>query len=245
MFSPDVVSFRQYYASPLGEASQRCLARALARFWPQAPGDALLAVGYALPYVDFCATGAAPQLVCMPAEQGAVFWPAGGPNRVFMAHADELPLSENSVNRILLIHALEHSEHISGVMRELWRVLTPGGRVLVVVPSRMGFWSRAAGSPFGYGRPFSMAQLKDLFSRHQFTPMRSDSALFTPPTRWQWVWRGAARIEMLGRLFFPFLGGVLLLEAEKQLYAAVSEQQGLRKPYRVPTTAKKPVLTRE
>ncbi|MFW0776715.1 MAG: class I SAM-dependent methyltransferase [Rickettsiales bacterium] len=241
MFSPDVSSLKQFYASPLGESSGVLLRDNIAGLWPEAKDEVLLCVGYATPYIERYQSQAT-LAVCMPSGQGAVYWPPSANNHVFMAHDSELPITESSVNRVLLAHALENSEQLSLVMQELWRVLTPGGRVLALVPNRMGMWSRSPRSPFGYGRPFSMTQLRELFTQNDFTITRTSSALFVPPTYLKFVWRIASKFEKVGRLLCPFFGGVLLIEAEKQIHGAIS-QPAVARGYRVPA-ATKPAMSR-
>lgn len=239
MFSPDILSLRQFYASPFGEAARRLIASSLKEFWPGANGDVLLAIGYATPYLEPY-LGDASLLVCMPAHQGAAYWPPERNNLVFLSYESELPLKENSVNRILLLHSVENTEQLASMLKDLWRVLTPGGRVLAIVPNRLGFWSRSSRSPFGYGRPFSMMQLRDLMTNHQFTLTRSSSALFVPPAGWRLLWRIAPKIEMICKWICPFFGGVLLVEAEKQLYASIRQPVQARKVYTVPVTVTNP-----
>lgn len=243
MFLPDVVSLRQFYTTPLGESARALLLASIERLWPDATGDAVLGIGYTIPYAESYLKQGRPFVICMPAQQGAVYWPASGNNRVFMAHESELPLQDNSVNRILLVHCMENSEQLSWMMHELWRVLTPGGRVMAVVPSRLGFWSRSSRSPFGYGRPFSMTQLRDLFTTNHFTPTRTSSALFVPPTHFQFIWRIAPKIEKIGKMLFGFLGGVLIIEAEKQVYASIKQPVTTKAGYRVPIPAAKPAMS--
>lgn len=241
MFTPDIVSLRQFYATPFGEAISGLIQNSLRDVWPQAKGDLVLGIGYPPPYLD-AYTYHSQVMVCMPAQQGAAYWPQAKANVVFLSHESELPLPESSVNRILLVHSVENSEQLSGMMEEIWRVLTPGGRVLAIVPNRLSFWARSSQSPFGYGRPFSMAQLRDLMTDHRLTPLRHASALFIPPIRLRLLWRMAKKIEKIGKLFCPFIGGVLLLEAEKQLYASIRQPVvAARKGY-LPLPAAKPAL---
>lgn len=234
MFFPDVVSLRQFYATPLGEAVRLLIARSLYDLWPQADGDVVLGIGYCPPYLDPYVGHAVPVVACMPAQQGAAYWPSAGDNRVFLSHESDLPLPENSINRVLLLHSVENTEHLSWMMEEIWRILTPGGRVLAVVPNRMGVWARSSRSPFGYGRPFSMAQLRDLMANHQFAPTRSSSALFVPPWNFRILWRIARQVEIIGKWLFPFFGGVLMIEAEKQVYAAIQQPVTVKRFRRVP-----------
>lgn len=215
---------------PLGVRVQQLVGQSILSLWPNATGDHVLGVGFPTPYLEPYLAGATIS-VCMPGQQGAAYWPLGEANRVCLAHESELPLQENSVNRVLLMHAMEHSEQLSWMMSEVWRVLTPGGRVLAVVPSRLGFWSRSSRSPFGYGRPFSLMQLRDLMTEHQFTPTRSASALFIPPFRSELLWKMAPKIEQIGKTLCWFMGGVLLVEAEKQVYAAVRPPVAPRRVY--------------
>lgn len=243
MFSPDVVNFREFYATALGESARALIAAELWRLWPDARGDAMLGIGYPIPYIEPYLAAAAPLAVCMPAAQGAVHWPPKRPGRVFLAEESQLPLADNSVNRVLLVHGVEHSEQLSWMMREIWRVLTPGGRVLALVPNRLSFWSRSPRSPLGYGRPFSMAQLRALMSGHEFTVTRSSSAVFIPPLRARPVWRMAKKLETLGRLLCPFLGAMLFIEAEKQVYAAIRQPVAAR-ARRAPIPAATPAMSR-
>ena len=231
MFYPDVIHLRQFYASAFGERVRLLIGRALEAMWPSANKDSILAIGYATPYIDHLNSSASPLLLCVPAEQGAVAWPQNGPNRVTLAHESELPFQSNSVNRVLLVHSVENSEQLSGMMEEIWRVLTPGGRVLAVVPNRVSLWSGSSKSPFGFGRPFNVLQLRSLFTKHNFTLTRTSSALFTPPICLRASWRLAQKVEMIGKICWWFMGGVLLVEAEKQLYASIKQPIYERRSY--------------
>ena len=233
MFSPDVITLRHFYATPFGEAMRALIDASLRHFWPLASSEMILSVGFATPYLEPQTVNDVTSVICMPAEQGAAYWPPQGDNRVFLSYESELPIAENSVNRLLLIHTIEHSEHLGGLIKEAYRVLVPGGRLLAVVPNRLGLWARSPRSPFGYGRPFSHTQLRELLAEHELTVVRSGSALFIPPTYLRLAWRFARRIEKIGKLLCPFVGGVLLVEAEKQLYAGIKQPVVMRSPYAV------------
>jgi SAM-dependent methyltransferase len=130
------------------------------------------------------------------------------------------PLATGSVDRLILLHGLETSERPADVLGESARVLAPGGRVLFIVPARAGLWARRDGTPFGYGRPYSAAQLEAQLRRHGFTPERTLSALFAPPSQSPFWLRTADSWERIGRRFSRLLrGGVLLTEATKQVWA--------------------------
>ena len=224
----------------MGVAMQRVLLQRIMRIWPSAKDDSILGIGYTSPFLEPYLEDSERILICMPAHQGAAYWPTGSNNRVFLSHESSLPLSENTVNRVLMVHSIENSEQLSWMMEEAWRVLTPGGRLLVVAPNRLGLWSHLGSNPFGSGRPFSKSQIKDLMTEHDFTVLRSEGALFMPPSNYPTIGKMADWLEKTGQWLCPIMGGVWLVEAEKQVYASIRQQVTVRRGYHVPVRAAKP-----
>ena len=109
----------------------------------------------------------------MPAAQGVLHWPPEGPNRVVLTDEGELPLADFSIDRVLLVHGIEFSEQIRPMLKEAWRVLAGGGRLLAVLPNRRGIWARIDNTPFGQGHPYTTSQLSRLLREESFTPERS------------------------------------------------------------------------
>ena len=241
MFLPDIMSLRQFYASPLGDAMRHILTDSILQMWPLLKGDCVLGLGYTSPYLEPYLEDGENVIICMPAQQGAAYWPAGACNRVFLSHESALPLAENSINRILMVHSVENSEQLSWMMDEAWRVLTPGGRILMVVPNRLGLWSHVNNNPFGSGRPFSMSQVRGLLVEHDFMLLRHRHSLFALPINSNSFCRMALWFERLGNFLYPILGGVLLVEAEKQVYASI-RQPAIQKGLHMPVRAAKPAM---
>ena len=127
----------------------------------------------------------------------------------------------SSIDRAILIHGLEITEHPRDLLAEIWRVLTPGGRVLVIAPSRSGLWARLDRTPFGHGQPFSRSQLRDLMRETLFSPTHWDEALYVPPFRHRTLLRTGIFYERIGAFFSLPGAGVLIVEATKQLYRPV------------------------
>ena len=48
----------------------------------------------------------------------------------------QLPLPDNSVDKLLAIHCLEMSEAVGPLLREIWRVLAPQGRLVMASRGR-------------------------------------------------------------------------------------------------------------
>ena len=47
-------------------------------------------------------------LALMPAAQGALEWPQGGPSLTALVFDEQLPLADSSIDRMLMVHLLEH-----------------------------------------------------------------------------------------------------------------------------------------
>lgn len=218
----DVSYLRQFYRSPLGHVAQRLVRGRIRDMWPVVDGQRLLAVGYGTPYLRPFIDSAERAVAVMPDLQGVTRWPVGEPGLVTLSEEDSLPFPDNAFDRILLVHAVESSERLRRMLREIWRVLAGEGRIIVVAPNRRGVWARLERTPFGHGNPYSQRQLDRLLRDNLFVPVRSDFALYAPPSRRRYMLALAPALERLGaRWALPF-GGVVLAEAEKQVYSGVT-----------------------
>lgn len=216
----DIVDLRDFYASPRGRLARRLIARRLREIWPNAAGRRVLGVGFAVPYLGLFQGEAERVVAVMPAGQGVLHWPEGAPGLVALSAEDAFPFPDRSMDRLVLVHCLEGSEQLRPFLRECWRVLADGGRLLVVVANRRGLWARAETAPFAHGRPYSMGQITRLLRDNLFVPLQTATALFLPPVWWRMFGTWATAIENLGARWFPTFAGVVVVEAEKQIYAA-------------------------
>ena len=216
----DIIDLRAFYAGPLGRLVRRLISRRLREFWPSLGGMRVLGVGFATPFLGLFRGEAERVLAAMPAAQGGMHWPNGEPNLAVLTDEQALPFPDRSVDRMLLVHCLEGSAQLRPFMRECWRVLADGGRLIVVVTNRRGLWAMAESVPFAQGRPYSMGQITRLLRDNLFVPLQTTTALFLPPVWWRLFGAWSATLEELGARWFPTFAGVLVVEAEKQIYAA-------------------------
>ncbi len=189
----------------------------------------VLGVGYATPYLGLFREEAERCLALMPAAQGVVRWPSTRPALAALVEEDELPLTDAAVDRMLLVHALEMSSDPVELLREAWRVLAAGGRLLAVVPNRRGVWARMDTTPFGHGRPYSRTQITQLLRDTWFTPTGWDEALYVPPIERGWFLRSAVAWERTGATLSAPFAGVHIVEATKQVYRAIPARREKRR----------------
>jgi SAM-dependent methyltransferase len=217
----DVVDLKDFYARPLGRVVRRLLGRRIRDCWGDVKGCTLFGLGFTLPYLAPFRAEAERLGALMPAELGAIPWPERGPSLSVLADETELPIPDESADRILLVHMLEWSEKSRELLRELWRVLKPQGRLLLIVPNRRGLWARVDTTPFGHGSPFSRSQLTRLLKEAMFSPEEWRYALHMPPFHWRVLLRWPLFWERLGLVLWPKFSGVIMVEATKQVYAAL------------------------
>lgn len=223
MFNMDIVALREFYASTLGKKVAYVLLRAIRRVWPDCASDTLATLGFALPFLESLSKDTAQIIPMMPGYQGTMAWPPTGGNRMMLVAERSLPLASESLNRILVIHTLENSRASGKLLEEIWRVLVPGGRALLLVPNRRGLWAQAASTPFGCGQPYSLQQLGKRVGAKRFTLTSYHTCLFTPPVNRRWLLRLTPLMEWLGDWILTESGGVIVMEIEKQIYASIPE----------------------
>ena len=223
----DVIDLRDFYSQRLGIVARQLINRGIRARWPDAAGQRVLGLGYPTPYLGLFREDSERCIAFMPAAQGVLKWPTARPALATLIDEFSMPLPDAAVDRILLVHALEMSDDPERLLREVWRVLAPSGRLIAVIPNRRGVWTRTDNTPFGHGRPYSRAQITQLLRQTWFTPAS--------------LGRGAVRAAGRQRLV-PALGdGVgarrrgAVAAVRRRAYRG-SDQAGLSRDPRAPRT---------
>lgn len=217
----DAQATAEFYTSARGAVTARVLRERMSALWPNLSGASVLGIGHTAPYLRVWREQARRCIALTPAQMGAARWPSAAPSLSCSAEEDALPFPDLSFDRILLVHGLEAAESARLMLREVWRVLKDDGRVLVVAPNRAGLWAHLESTPFGHGLPYSARQLDAVLAAGLFRAERHDAALWMPPSKMRLVLRAAPLIERAGRRMAPALAGVTIVEAVKDVYAAM------------------------
>lgn len=214
-------------------------ARKVTESWGDTKGLDILGLGYATPWLGTMRAGARRVVAAMPAQQGVELWPSDGPNLSALTGEDSLPFRNALFDRILAVHTLEESPDPLAMLREVWRVLAPSGRLVVVVAARNGAWANAESTPFGHGQPFSRSQLAELLREAELEPSGWTRALYLPPVDWMVGW--AEGFEQAGSRLWPGFAGLVLMEAVKQTFAVKPRALRVRRAVAAPALNPVPV----
>ena len=221
----NVQELEQFYTSRLGAAAQAMVSRRLQTLWPDLDNKDVLGYGYGIPYLHSYQDGARSMIYAMPSEQGAARQMSGRGNVSALTMDHELPFEPSVFDRVLVAHGLEEAPHMPALLDELWRVIKPEGRIVIVAANRAGLWARSDKTPFGAGRPFSRSQLSDALKSSGFVPLVRSGALYCPPMNKMCGTSMAGGFEKFGETVWPGLSGLVLVEAVKRLYAGRGGRQ--------------------
>jgi len=83
---------------------------------------------------------------------------------------ERLPLADGSASVVCLLDVIEHLEDQGATLREAWRVLEPGGHLVVTVPAHAWLWSEAD-ELLGHVRRYTRPLLRAHLAEAGFTPV--------------------------------------------------------------------------
>ena len=121
------------------------------------------------------------------------------------------------------------SHDAESILREAWRVLAAGGRLLAVVPNRRGLWARMDTTPFGHGRPYSRPQITYLLRADLVHADRLVGGALRSADPAQLVPAFRARMGAHRRAISAPFAGVHIVEAMKQVYRAIPARREKRR----------------
>ena len=218
-----VVDIRKFYTHSRGRMVLRHIRPIIKDWWPNIDGLRVLGYGYPQNYISPYKHSKHESLtILVNTDHDPMVWPKNSPNMLAVCEDDKIPLETQTMDRILAVHALETSHTPRRFLSELWRVLEGNGRLILVVPNRAGIWSRAESTPFGQGHPYSLTQLTRHLKDCGFVIERSEKALYMPTGRSRLLISTSKIWEKLGRKLYHAFGGVIIIEASKQLFSPIA-----------------------
>src|SRR3990167_326593 len=233
----DILDLHDFYLSPLGVEAKGFVSARIYEAWRDLARLRIAGFGHAEPYLGLF-PNAERTLALAPGAQGVIHWPPGGKNAAALVGEYQWPLPDASIDRLLVVHGLEESDDPARLMREIWRVLTSDGRVILVVAHRRGLWSMIDTTPFAHGRPYLKRQLEKLLQGAMFRPTAWSGALYFPPLGARFLLRAARAWEKAGAQMWTGLSGVLMVEAAKDMIQPVARAAPAKARVAAPAVAR-------
>jgi SAM-dependent methyltransferase len=117
----------------------------------------------------------------MPAQQGALHWPPHAPNLSALVDEAFIPLPDASMDRTIAAHLVENTEQLRPMLRQIWRVLAPSGRVISIVPNRTSLWAQFEDHAFRSRPPLHANPVARSSDRRALHPQQQSQRFTCPP----------------------------------------------------------------
>lgn len=223
----DPARYDAWYTRPLGRYCLGLETAAVLRALHPAPGQLLVEVGagtgrFAAAAAGLgahvAATDPAPHMAAWAARHG----PGGGPVFWAAAWGQQLPFPSASFNAAFTVTALCFAPEHEAIVREMVRVVRPGGRVVLGELNALAPWqlwrrlkALAPGSPYRRARFHTVAGLRRMLRDGGLEDVRHEALLHWLPLGSPWLLRWAPRVERWGRRLVPGLGAFVVVSGTR------------------------------
>ena len=214
--------YDDWYEIPVGAVADRLERQLIFKLAAPEPGECCLEVGagtghitqflaeHGLSVVGLDSSEAMLEVARQALDDHQVDWQLG--------HAQALPYDDESFDLCLSVTTLEFVDDPGQMLSEMYRVVAPGGRMVVATINRQSSWGRMyrreakqQDTPFRQARFFSADELVKALG--PFGRVHWNSAVFFPPSgRWMFL---ASVLERVGRIFCKGSGALLVARVDK------------------------------
>ncbi len=221
--APSSKNLDVFYQTPTGKKLSNEIENCLTSSWPREELKEchLLCVGFPPPGImETCLQGKSFALFS-PSFLGSKKIVRKGQNMSAVGNEADLPFREGSYDRILIFHALEYTEDAVSFIEGLWKVLSPGGRIFLMVPNKKGAWKKTGLPKPDLANPFLFQEVRSFLEKNGFTLINNYGAWYGLPVDFFGTVLFSGLLKRLsggGSVGFP---GFLIFEAEKKIISPI------------------------
>ena len=107
-------------------------------------------------------------------------------------------------------------------LREIWRSLSPEGKLYIIIPNKKSSWYLSDKSPFSSGNGFSKKQISQLLEESFFDIQSIERLIYFPNLNTKFI--NHDLIEKFGSILFKYFNGVYFCVVKKRIYANIKKQ---------------------
>jgi ubiquinone/menaquinone biosynthesis C-methylase UbiE len=227
--SGQAADYDRWYATPLGDWVDRCEKKAVIALLPPVTGLRILDAGCGTG--NFSLTLAVRGADMVGVDRSAAMlsrvrgkrWEGPGMVEWVLGDLAQLPFPAHSFDGVISIVALDFITCREAVIRELGRVLKPGGFLVAAVLNRYSLWTlkrklwaRVSGQAWRGVDFLRKSDLAGLLPATIFSHLRWRQAVYCLPTEFLPLLRLAPGLERLGARLFPGAAAFLAVSARKK-----------------------------
>lgn len=170
----DVATLQSFYNSPLGMQVQASLQAALSSIMTEYKDSDVALFGSPLSIPHLLKGLKRQPVICRLSSTGTFAHPK---YPTILTHDHNLPVRSHSFDLAVVVQWIEFCDFPKESLLDIWRILVPGGEIILLYPYKWSFLPLSFKTPFGLSKTFTRTQIENLLVACSFTPTKTIPAL--------------------------------------------------------------------
>ena len=217
----DILNYQKFYLSAIGKFLAKRIENKLKKYCYLYDNQNIGCFGYANPYLSFLKEYNLSISYCYSKRMG-ISDEAVLKGKKILIDEERIPFQDSFFDHAFLIHYLENNHNTKLSLREIWRSLSPEGKLYIIIPNKKSSWYLSDKSPFSSGNGFSKKQISQLLEESFFDIQSIERLIYFPNLNTKFI--NHDLIEKFGSILFKYFNGVYFCVVKKRIYANIKKQ---------------------
>ena len=217
----DILNYQKFYLSAIGKFLAHRIENQLKKYCYLYDNQNIGCFGYAHPYLSFLKEYNLSISYCYSKRMG-ISDEAVIKGKKILIDEERIPFQDSFFDHAFLIHYLENNHNTKLSLREIWRSLSPEGKLYIIIPNKKSSWYLSDKSPFSSGNGFSKKQISQLLEESFFDIQSIERLIYFPNLNIKFI--NHDLIEKFGSILFKYFNGVYFCVVKKRIYANIKKQ---------------------